>query len=402
MKNLLFSAVLGAFALASCTSDDDLTPEGEKFEIPSNYTFERDNSSTISYDGQTTRLQMSAELLSSFNDFEKGSEELLLNMFANENAPFANASLNESSKSVKSKVAASNLYFATNTVESTAIKNDFETYITEQMTTVKSNKDKLAEAGVAGQIADGERVRYVNEKGLEYNQAFAKGLIGGLLLDQIANNYLSQPVLDEADNRANNDAEVTEEGKDFTTMEHKWDEAYGYVYGDPSIPTADPNSVLNKSDDRLLFSYLGQVNDDEDFAGIADETFEAFKTGRAAIVNGNYEVRDAQAAIIRQNLSKVIGVRAVHYMQGGKTSLSEGNKGHAFHELSEGFGFIYSLRFTNNPATGAPYISKDKIETIKEQLLSGNGFWDVTPEMLDGISEEIAAGFDFTVKQAAE
>jgi hypothetical protein len=402
MKNLLFSALLGAIALASCTSDDGPTPEGEKFDIPNNYTFERNNGSTISYDGQTTRLQMSAELLSTFNDFEKGSEELLLNMFSNENAPFANARLNESSKSVKSKVAASNLYFATNTVESTAIKSDFETYISEQMTTVKSNKDQLAEAGVAGQIADGERVRYVNEKGLENNQAFAKGLIGGLLLDQIANNYLSQPVLDEADNRANNDAGVTEEGKDFTTMEHKWDEAYGYVYGDPSIPTADPNSVLNESDDRLLFSYLGQVNDDDDFAGIADETFEAFKTGRAAIVNGNYEVRDAQAAVIRQNLSEVIGVRAVYYMQEGKTSLSKGNTGSAFHGLSEGFGFIYSLRFTNNPATGAPYISKDRIDVIKEQLLSGNGFWDVTPEILDSISEEIAAGFDFTVKQAAE
>ncbi len=244
MKKLFFSAILGVFILTSCTSDDGPTPVGDKVEIPTNYTFERDNSSTIRYDGQTTRLQMSAELLSTFNDFENGSEELLLNMFANENAPFANTSLNESSKSVKSKVAASNLYFSTNTVESTAIKSDFETYISEQMITVKSNRNQLAEAGVAGQIADGERVRYINEKSLEYNQAFAKGLIGGLLLDQIANNYLSQPVLDEADNRANNDAEVTEEGKNFTTMEHKWDEAYGYVYGDSSIPTADPNSVL--------------------------------------------------------------------------------------------------------------------------------------------------------------
>lgn len=402
MKYLLFSAILGAFTLSSCTSDDGPTPEEDKVEIPTNYTFERDNTSTISYDGQTARLQMSAELISNFNDFENGSEELLLNMFANENAPFANASLNESSKSVKSKVAASNLYFSTNSVESTAIKSDFETYISEQMTTVKSNKDQLAEAGVAGQIADGSSARYINEKGLEYNQAFAKGLIGGLLLDQIANNYLTQAVLDEADNRANNDAEITEEGTVFTTMEHKWDEAYGYVYGDPSIPTADPNSVLNKSEDRLLFNYLGEVDTDKDFAGIAKETFEAFKTGRAAIVNGNYELRDAQAAVIRQNLSKVIGVRAVNYMQEGKTSLSKGNTGSAFHALSEGFGFIYSLRFTNDPATGEPYISKVQIDAIKEQLLSGNGFWDVTPELLDSISEEIAAGFDFTVDQAAE
>jgi uncharacterized protein YjaZ len=49
-------------------------------------------------------------------------------------------------------------------------------------------------------------------------------------------------VLDEADNRTNNDAKVLEEGELYTTMEHKWDEAYGYLYGDPSIPSANPNS----------------------------------------------------------------------------------------------------------------------------------------------------------------
>jgi len=402
MKKLLYSAVLAGATLVSCSSDDDsLNPEGENnLNVPTTYNFERDNTSTVDYNGQTTRLEMSAELLSNFNDFDNASEELLLNMFANENAPFENADLNESSKSVKSKVAASSFYFSTNTVESVEIKNDFESYISGQMTTVKSSKDQLAEAGLAGQIADGDAVRYVNEKGLEYNQAFAKGLIGALLLDQTLNNYLSVVVLDEGDNRANNDAEITEEGKVYTTMEHKWDEAYGYVYGDASIPSADPNSVLNESDDRLLFNYLGRVDADEDFAGIAGETFDAFKTGRAAIVAGDYTERNEQIAVIRENLSKVIAIRAVHYLQGGKAALAEGNMGSAFHELSEGFGFIYSLRFTHNPSNGAPYISKPEIDTFKELLLNGNGFWDVTPETLDAISEQIVAAFGFSVDEA--
>jgi len=402
MKKLLFSAVLAGATLVSCSSDDDsLNPEGENnLNVPATYNFERDNSSTVDYNGQTTRLQMTGEILSNFNDFDNASEELLLNMFANENAPFANSDLNESSKSVKSKVAASSSYFSTNTVESTEIKNDFENYISGQMTVVKSNKDQLAEAGVAGQIADGDGVRFVNEKGLEFNQAFAKGLIGALLIDQTLNNYLSVAVLDEGDNRTNNDEGITEEGKAYTTMEHKWDEAYGYVYGDPSIPVANPNSVLNESDDRLLFNYLGRVDADEDFAGIANETFEAFKTGRAAIVAGDYSTRNEQIQIIRENLSKVIAVRAVHYLQGGKAALAENNMGSAFHELSEGFGFIYSLRFTHNPATEAPYISKTEIDTFKELLLSENGFWDVTPETLDTISEQIAAAFGFSVDEA--
>lgn len=398
---LLFTA--GSFILTSCSNDDDtIIDEQTEVEVPANYTFERNGETTVDYNGQTTRLQMSAEMLSIFNDFDNTTEEQLMNMFANENAPFSNAALNESTKSVKSKVAASNLYFSNNSVESAEIKADFESYISGQMNEVKDNKDQLAEAGVAGQIAQGERTRYVSGKGLEYNQAFAKSLIGGLLLDQIVNNYLSQPVLDEGDNQVNNDDMVTEDGKSYTTMEHKWDEAYGYLFGDPSIPTADPLSVLGESDDHLLFSYLGQVAADDDFDGLAESTYEAFKTGRAAIVAGDYDLRDEQVAIIRENLSKVIGVRAVHYLQGGKSALEEENYGAAFHELSEGFGFVYSLRFTHNPATGAPYVSKESIDSYKEALLSGNGFWDVNPAALDSISEEIAAAYGFSVSQAAE
>ena len=402
MRKLFYSAMIfGGLSLISCSSDDDNpTPGGNEIEVPANYTFERNNASTVDFNGQTTRLEMSKELLSNFNDFDNATEDMLLNMFANENSPFENAALNESSKSIKSKVAASNLYFSTNATEAAEIKADFDSWITGQMTTVKMNKDELAEAGQAGQIAQGDRVRYVNEKGLEYNQAFAKSLIGGLLLDQILNNYLSQAVLDEADNRSNNDEGMTEEGKAYTTMEHKWDEAYGYLYGDPSIPANDPNSMLNESDDRLLFSYLGQVDEDEDFAGLAESTYEAFKTGRAAIVAGDYELRDEQVAIIRENLSKVIAVRAVDYLQGGKNALNNQEYGAAFHELSEGFGFIYSLRFTHNPETDAPYLSKSAIDGYKADLLEGNGFWDVTPETLDAISAEIASAFGFSVDEA--
>jgi len=403
MKKLFVSAFVAALTLSSCSSDDDSDILNEKnIDVPVSYDFTRNGESTVNFEGQTTRLQMSAELLSNFTDFDNASEEMLLNMFANENSPFANEDLNASSKSIKSKVAASNLYFATNNVEASEIKSDFESWITEQMTTVKANKDVLAEAGQAGQIAQGTRVRYVNGKGLELNQAFAKSLIGGLLADQILNNYLSQPVLDEADNRLNNDDELPEEGKNYTTMEHKWDEAYGYLYGDPSIPASNPNSILNESDDRLLFSYLGQVDEDEDFAGLAEETFEAFKTGRAAIVAGDYVVRDEQVAIIRENISKTIAVRAVYYLQDGKNLLANGEFGAAFHALSEGYGFLYSLRFTNDPMTNMPYVSVSDINNFKDQLLSGNGFWEVSPDTLDSISEKIAAEFDFSVAEAAE
>ena len=401
MKKALFAALIGGIAFTSCSTDDDNTDPVSGIEIPETYTFNRNGESTVSFDGQTTRILMSGEIVSDFMNPDATAESLS-NMFSNVNDPFSDAALNSSSKSVKSKVAASRLYFGSNTVESSAIKNSFESWITEQATVVFPNWDMLAEPGVPGQIAQGDRTRYVNGQGVELNQLFAKSLIGALITDQILNNYLSQAVLDEADNVANNDEGTTEEGKSFTTMEHKWDEAYGYLVGHPSVSAEDPITSLNSSEDRLLFNYLGQVNEDPDFAGIAEETFEAFKTGRAAIVAGDYELRDAQVAVIRENLSLVSAVRAIHYLQGGKTAIENNQMGAAFHELSEGLGFLYSLRFSNDPETNEPYLAPEVIFGFQEQLMAGNGFWDVTPETLDTISEAIATAFGITVAQAAE
>lgn len=402
MKKFLFTIALGGLSLSSCTSDNEVITEENQIAIPTDYSFERNGNSTVNYSGQTQRLRMAAELLSSFKDFDNATESSLSDMFSNQNAPFSQPDLNETSKSIKSKVAASQFYFSSNTVKSNELKADFEAYISQQVNEVFTNENELAAPGIAGQIAAGSATRYVNGKGMELDQAFAKGLIGALVADQMLNNYLSQAVLDEGDNVANNDDGATEEGKKYTTMEHKWDEAYGYLYGDPSIPTEDPNSMLNTSNDNLLFKYLGSVNADSDFEGIAEETFEAFKIGRAAIVAGEYELRDEQIQIIRENVSKVIAVRAVYYLQDGKKLLEDDQKGRAFHSLSEGYGFIYSLRFTHNPDTNSPYVSAENVKSYTNQLMAGDGFWDVTPETLDAISEEIAAAFDFNVEQAAE
>ncbi len=400
-KELASALIFGGLTLTSCTSDDNPLPVENQLEIPADYTFSRDGSSTVNYSGQTTRLVMVKEVFSAFNDFDNTTEESLANMFSNINDPFSNADLNNSDKSIKSKVAASKEYFSTNSVESNAIKNEFEDYISEHVNEVYVNQNEFAAPGVAGQMADGSSARFVNSKGLELDQAFAKGMIGALLTDQMLNNYLSTQVLDEGDNVSSNDADVLEEGKNYTTMEHKWDEAYGYLYGDPSIPASNPNSVLGESNDRLLFNYLNSVNNDPDFEGIADEVFEAFKTGRAAIVGGDYDLRNEQIAIIKENISTVIGVRSVYYLQKGKIGIENEDLGNAFHQLSEGYGFINSLRFTQDPQTGAPYLSPDQIELFKEQLLEGNGFWDVTPETLDAISQAIASAFGFTVEEAA-
>lgn len=396
MKKLtLIACLASATFFMSCSNDDDNTTT---VSTPETYTFTREGASSVSYGGQTTRIQMGEEFITALKDNTK-TELQLDAMFAHEagNNDFSNADLNASGKNIRSKTAASSDYFSSNTTAATQIKAQFDSWIATQVSEVFTNWNANASAGNAGQIqeAGGGSVRYVNGKGLELNQAINKSLIGGLMADQMLNNYLSESVLDAGDNIANNNAGVLEDGENYTTMEHKWDEAFGYLYGNEVSAQAPQLGV-----DSFLNKYLSRVEGDSDFTGIANDVYNAFKLGRAAIVAKNYSVRNAQADIIREKISTVIGVRAVHYLQQGKANLGTDNAS-AFHDLSEGFGFVYSLQFTRNPNTDQPYLSKAEVDGFIDQLMAGNGFWEVTTTTLDTISETIASRFNFTVAEAA-
>ena len=402
MKKII--TLLLSVALLSCSSDDDNNGNNnniQNVDAPATYQFSRNGETTVSYSGQTQRIAMAEELISALKD-ETRDEASLDAMFAHaEGDPdFSDPDmldLNASSKNVRSKTAASADYFSSNSTDANAIKADFDSWISLQVSDVFSNWGNTAEPGIAGGLQEfgGGSTRYVNEKGLEYNQAFAKSLTGALMTDQILNNYLSSAVLDAGDNVTNNDNDVLDDGKNYTTMEHKWDEAFGYLYGleeDETAPELGVDSFLNK--------YLDKVEGDSDFAGIAEDIYNAFKLGRAAIVAKNYTVRDEQVEILREKISMIIGIRAVYYLQGGKANLGS-DWASAFHDLSEGFGFVYGLQFTRNTMTDAPYVSKSTVDAYIDSLMQGNGFWDLTAETLDQISGAIAAEFEFTVEQAA-
>lgn len=394
--------ISGTIILSSCSSDDDAPIV--QVEAPATYEFLRDGESTVSFSGQTTRIAMAEVIISEFTD-NTSTEAIIDAMFDHqENVnDFEDADLNSSDKSVRSKTAASADYFSTNATDAAAIKSDFDALIKGQVDEVFPNWAVTATAGNSGvlQEAGGGSDRYVNAKGLEYNQAFAKSLIGALMTDQALNNYLGTAVLDEADNVANNNDGVVADGKPYTTMEHKWDEAYGYLYG-ASVNSANPNPTIG-DDDSFLNKYIGRVEEDADFAGIADDIYDAFKLGRAAIVAKNYTIRDQQAVIIREKISEIIAIRAVYYLQQGKNSLEETTIDYAsaFHDLSEGYGFIYSLQFTRRSDSNAPYFTRTEVQAFIDQLMGGtNGLWDVTPATLQSISETIADKFSFTVTEA--
>lgn len=399
MKKLLLFLTITSLLFVSCKDETEPIDTPDPTVAPANYTFLRDNETAVSYSGQTQRIAMGQELINAMKE-ETTSLTALQKMFdhqegSNDFTDAGNLGLNASSKSVRGKTAASTDLFSSNTTDATAIKNQFDSWIAEQVSDVFPNWSSDASAGEAGKIqeAGGGSTRYVNGKGVEINQAINKGLIGGLMADQMLNNYLGSAVLDAGTNTADNDAGTLADGKNYTTMEHKWDEGFGYLYGadDQENPTLGADSFLNK--------YLARVDGDTDFQGIATTIYDAFKLGRAAIVNKDYLTRDAQVDIIRENVSKVIAIRAVYYLQQGKANLGT-DWASSFHDLSEGFGFVYSLQFTRNPGTSSAYFSTSEVNAFITTLTSGNGFWDLTADQLDTMSETIAARFGISVAQA--
>lgn len=393
MKKILFTFCVFGSLFTSCTSDDDTTTTNT-VTAPATYEFSRNGTTSVSYSGQTTRLLMAEELIDALID-PSLTEAQIDAMFDHQegNSSFSDATLNASNKSVRSKTAASFDFFSANSTDANAIKADFESWIANQVSDVYPNWSNTASEGVAGQLqeAGGGSTRYINAKGLEYNQAVNKGLIGALMVDQMLNNYISSNVLSQFE--AANDAETLVDGKNYTDMEHDWDEAFGYLYGtdNAEAPLLNQDSFLNK--------YLSRVEGDTDFTGIAAEIYDAFKLGRAAIVAKDYSLRNEQAEIIREKVSEIIGIRAVYYLQQAKSTLGTDNAS-AFHDLSEGFGFIYSLQFTREPNSNQPYFTKTEVDAYIAQLMAGNGFWDITETTLDNLSNDIAARFNFTVAEA--
>ena len=396
MKKLFFYLTISSLFFMSCDKDDDPIVDPEPTVAPATYTFLRDGVTTVYYSGQSTRIAMGQEFISALKD-ESKTETQLDAMFDHQEgaADFSDTNLNASSKNIRSKTAASADLFSSNTTDATAIKKQFDSWISEQVSDVFPYWSDDASAGSAGKIqeAGGGSTRYVNGKGLELNQAINKGLIGGLMADQMLNNYLGTAVLDAGTNTVDNDEKTLSDGKNYTTMEHKWDEGFGYLYGadNQENPTLGADSFLNK--------YLARVEGDPDFQGIAATIYDAFKLGRAAIVNNDYLTRDDQVDIIRENISKVIAIRAIYYLQQGKANLGT-DWASAFHDLSEGFGFVYSLQFTRKPGTNAAYFSTSEVNGFISTLTSGNGFWDITADQLDTMSNTIADRFGISVAQA--
>ena len=400
MKNLIYKSMLLSLAIFvfSCDSDDDNDNQGGNTIVaPSSYEFTRDGASTVSFGGQTTRLTQAEELYSALNSNESTASglDLMFNGDGNGSAGFADESLNGTSKIIGSKTSASTL------AGSAATKQRFDDMISDYAANVVPNWNQDASAGVPGAIStpDGGSTYHLNAAGQELDQLFFKGLIGAFTLDQIVNNYIHPNQLDSGSRIDDNDNDVLSGDNNYTDMEHKWDEGFGYLYGleGDNLANAGASPSGNGS---LLMKYFKKVDEEGGYEpGIGQVVYDAFIMGRTAIVNKDYELRDQQAAIIKVELSKVIGYYAIHYMNDYVAKLEAGNVAKAHHSLSEAWGFLLSLSFTNN-GNDEPFMDRATVEYFLDNYLGD--FHSVNPGVLTAPATAQYPGMIALVLQAFE
>ena len=178
-----------AFILVSCSGDSDpVEPVPADVNPPTTYSWLDDNGEeTVSFGGQTTRLQQAAIICSKMGSSDATFSEI--DEMFNLGEGFSDLELNysNSGKKVSNKTGG----YSANSTEILAMFNSWITEFTSDVIPAMV-AGIVAEPGVPGVLPDGPDMRELNAKGMELDQLFTKGLIGALCGDQIIYGYLSE------------------------------------------------------------------------------------------------------------------------------------------------------------------------------------------------------------------
>lgn len=362
MKLLKTAILLSVVIFTACDNEEDIN---KGIEVPSTYTFERNGESTVSFSGQTDRLNMLSEIKTYIKKGDAGEAvdaSVLNDMFANQNDPFTDADLNASTKQLEDKTFLADVTF---------FKELFEAAEAASADVVAN--DTEASAGVSGRLQRGNSGNFilVNEKGWEFTQLIEKGLMGAVFYHQIYNSYLTDSKIGSAV-----DNENLEEGKSYTAREHHFDEAFGYW----GVPVDFP-AELSSEDKRFWANYsYGR----ESMIGSVTRLKDAFLKGRTAIVNDDQETLDAQVDILYKEFELVAAATAIHYIN---SALGDDNQGDYLHHVSEVYPFVMALKYSPVKA-----ITDAQLNTILNSNLGQDGdFWTIADGDLEAAKATLAS-----------
>lgn len=365
--------IIFGVSLSSCNKEEDETlpsstvQTNTPIQTPASYEFLRNGSSSVSFEGQTDRLNQLSELKSTIqsaaNNGTSLSSQSLNNLFENTNGNGNGGFSFTSTKQLKDKTFdLDQSYFLTLFDETQAASDSAIANIT-------------AANGKCGLLRRSNgNAMFLTAKGHEITQAVEKGLMGAVFYHQIVNVYLTDNKIGPAINNTNL---VT--GENYTEMEHHMDEAFGY-FGAPSDYTSN---YTGNGTPRFWANY---ANTFDPILQLNDQLMNAYKTARAAIVKAEYTELNKQVQIINEQYEVLIAATTIHYIN---QALSESNTGDRIHVLTEAFYFLKALRYSN-----ANYrkISQTELNTMLYTDF-GDNLWQVTTTGLNMVKNKLSSQF---------
>ena len=236
---------------------------------------------------------------------------------------------------------------------------------------------RSASAGVTGFVGfgqgDDDRV-FVTGLGLAPGEQYRGMLLGAIHLDRLLWVDLEEEMLRDSTLIKAHEDLVLLAGHNYTELEHRWDEAYGFY------------TELEREVQSTTLS---------DLPGIGTRIHDAFALGRRAITEYRYQEALAHLKTIRQLVSQIVARRAIEELYGRNTqaNLEEAPR-QAFRFISRGVGLVYALQFTRRPS-GAPYLTQAEVTSLLAPLMQGEGLWSTDlSQKLETLTSHLKQVFD--------
>lgn len=331
------------------------------YTIPSTFSFtDASGNSTVSYSGQTERLDQLSEMVILMKSGTSTvlSAQDIKDMFANTGGNANGLFSFTSTKQLENKCFSLDVPMFQGWMDDLALAS-----VSNGMT---------ASDGQAGTLSSGANTYLMDANGKEQVQLIEKGLMGAIFLNQALNEYFGDVKMN-VDNTTAVDASI---GKYYTTMEHHWDEAFGYFGVDINFPTVVPSRFWGK----YCNNQNAAINSNEDM-------MSAFLKGRAAISAKELADRDQAIVTIRNEWEAVSANQAMAYIDGAISYFGV-DDAKFLHELSEAFAFAWNLRYAS--------VETRKMSPVEHAELMAQfpaNFWSTTLADLNNIKSIIDAKY---------
>ena len=352
--------------VTSCEKSEVISQN--QLDIPATYKFERNGQTSVSYSGQTDRLNQLAEMKAMLQTADAGSivsEIDLLDMYANTGGDANGNFTFSSSKQLKNKTFDLDQTYFEVMLKSAAAAS------------VDGSNGVLASMGTAGLITRGgnNSTILVDEKGFEFTQVFEKGIMGGVFYYQIVNVYLTDDKIGDAVDNENVDSV-----KNYTDMEHHFDEAFGY-FGAPVDFSSDYQGTESP---RYWAKYSNST--DAVISGMNTSIMDSYKTGRSAIVANEHTIKTSQVSELNTYFGQLAAASAIHYANEAKATTDQGD---LLHVLSECYAFTRALRYAN---PNQREFSPTEVETLLTNTFNDN-LWLVKASDLNNLIDALSTAY---------